>query len=130
MTPWLTCLFTATSATCVTGLVLVDTAVHWSIFGQAVILLLLQLGGLGVCYPDFDHPFAFAPSYRLVSAPGDGLGHEPGPGSRGGAGGAPRPDGHNACGGDWSGPAGHSVCASVWTAGYLVFHFSQHLCLL
>ena len=47
MTPWLTCLFTATSATCVTGLVLVDTAVHWSVFGQAVILALLQLGGLG-----------------------------------------------------------------------------------
>ena len=46
-TPWLTCLFTATSATCVTGLVLVDTAVHWSVFGQGVILLLLQLGGLG-----------------------------------------------------------------------------------
>ncbi len=38
MTPWLACLFTATSATCVTGLVLVDTAVHWSVFGQAVII--------------------------------------------------------------------------------------------
>ena len=35
VTPWLTCLFTATSATCVTGLILVDTAVHWSVFGQA-----------------------------------------------------------------------------------------------
>ena len=45
--PFLDALFTATSATCVTGLVLVDTAVHWSVFGQAVILLLLQLGGLG-----------------------------------------------------------------------------------
>ena len=32
-TSWLTCLFTATSATCVTGLILVDTAVHWSVFG-------------------------------------------------------------------------------------------------
>ena len=42
-TPWLTCLFTATSATCVTGLVLVDTAIHWSVFGQAVILLLLKI---------------------------------------------------------------------------------------
>lgn len=47
VTPWLTCLFTATSATCVTGLVQVDTMLHWSGFGQAVILLLLQLGGLG-----------------------------------------------------------------------------------
>lgn len=46
-TPWLTCLFTAASATCVTGLVQVDTVLHWSGFGQAVILVLLQLGGLG-----------------------------------------------------------------------------------
>ena len=45
--PWLTCLFTATSATCVTGLVLVDTALAWSWFGQAVILCMIQLGGLG-----------------------------------------------------------------------------------
>lgn len=43
----LTCLFTATSSTCVTGLVLVDTATQWSIFGQAVILAMIQLGGLG-----------------------------------------------------------------------------------
>ena len=43
----LTCLFTATSSTCVTGLVLVDTATQWSFFGQAVILGLIQLGGLG-----------------------------------------------------------------------------------
>lgn len=43
----LTCLFTATSSTCVTGLVLVDTATQWSLFGQAVILGLIQLGGLG-----------------------------------------------------------------------------------
>lgn len=46
-TSWLTCLFTATSATCVTGLVRVDTMLHWSGFGQGVILVLLQLGGLG-----------------------------------------------------------------------------------
>ncbi len=39
--------FTATSATCVTGLVVKDTAVHWTMFGQAVILLLIQIGGLG-----------------------------------------------------------------------------------
>ena len=40
-------LFTATSATCVTGLVVYDTFAHWSIFGQVVILILIQLGGLG-----------------------------------------------------------------------------------
>ena len=42
------CLFTATSAVCVTGLVVRDTATHWSVFGQAVILLLIQIGGMGV----------------------------------------------------------------------------------
>ncbi len=41
-------LFTATSATCVTGLVLHDTATYWSPFGQAVILALIQVGGMGV----------------------------------------------------------------------------------
>jgi trk system potassium uptake protein TrkH len=40
-------LFTATSAVCVTGLVLVDTYTHWTIFGQVIILLLIQVGGLG-----------------------------------------------------------------------------------
>lgn len=43
----LTALFTATSATCVTGLSVVDTTAHWSVFGQGVILFLIQLGGLG-----------------------------------------------------------------------------------
>ena len=41
-------LFTATSATCVTGLSVVDTTSHWSPFGQAVVLGLIQLGGLGL----------------------------------------------------------------------------------
>ena len=41
-------LFTATSATCVTGLVIYDTATYWSTFGQAVILMLIQIGGMGV----------------------------------------------------------------------------------
>lgn len=40
-------LFTATSAVCVTGLVIVDTYTHWTIFGQIVILFLIQIGGLG-----------------------------------------------------------------------------------
>lgn len=44
----LTALFTATSATCVTGLVTVDTGGHWSTFGELVILALIQIGGLGV----------------------------------------------------------------------------------
>ncbi|WZL74501.1 TrkH family potassium uptake protein [Clostridiaceae bacterium 35-E11] len=39
--------FTATSAVCVTGLVVVDTATHWTVFGQTVIILLIQIGGLG-----------------------------------------------------------------------------------
>lgn len=46
-TPFLTALFTATSATCVTGLVVVDTASYYSLFGEIVILVLIQLGGLG-----------------------------------------------------------------------------------
>ena len=40
-------LFTATTSTCVTGLVVVDTATHWSLFGQIVILILIQIGGIG-----------------------------------------------------------------------------------
>jgi trk system potassium uptake protein TrkH len=45
---WLTALFTATSAVCVTGLVVVDTQTHWSMFGQIVIIILIQIGGLGI----------------------------------------------------------------------------------
>ena len=41
-------MFTAVSATCVTGLVVKDTATYWSLFGQAVILMLIQIGGMGV----------------------------------------------------------------------------------
>lgn len=41
-------LFTATSAVCVTGLSVVDTATHWTGFGQGIILLLIQVGGLGI----------------------------------------------------------------------------------
>lgn len=40
-------LFTSTSATCVTGLILFDTYTHWSIFGQIILLILIQIGGLG-----------------------------------------------------------------------------------
>lgn len=41
------CFFTATSATCVTGLIRFDTATHWTMFGQLVILSLIQIGGVG-----------------------------------------------------------------------------------
>lgn len=47
VTPFLDCMFTATSATCVTGLVVVDTFLHWSVFGRVVIITLIQIGGLG-----------------------------------------------------------------------------------
>lgn len=48
VTPFNESLFTATSAVCVTGLVVHDTGSYWSTFGQAVILILIQIGGLGV----------------------------------------------------------------------------------
>ena len=47
-TPFVDALFTATTATCVTGLVVVPTAAAWSVFGHIVILILIQLGGLGI----------------------------------------------------------------------------------
>ena len=46
-TSYLNALFVATSATCVTGLTPLDTGAHWSLFGQLVILILIQTGGLG-----------------------------------------------------------------------------------
>ena len=58
-TPFNEALFTATSAVCVTGLVVRDTASHWSAFGQGVILALIQIGGLGVV--------TVAASFALVS---------------------------------------------------------------
>ena len=47
-TGFMDALFTAVSAVCVTGLVVKDTASSWSVFGQAVILTLIQIGGMGV----------------------------------------------------------------------------------
>ncbi len=46
--PFLNALFTSTSAVCVTGLIVVDTATYFSIWGQAIILILIQIGGLGI----------------------------------------------------------------------------------
>ena len=48
VTPFNQALFTSTSAVCVTGLVVQDTATYWSLFGQSIILILIQIGGLGV----------------------------------------------------------------------------------
>lgn len=47
-TPFIDALFTATTSVCVTGLVTVSTASHWSGFGQLIVLLLIQFGGLGI----------------------------------------------------------------------------------
>lgn len=47
-TPFLEALFTATSAVCVTGLVVHDTVTYWSTFGQAIIMILIQIGGMGI----------------------------------------------------------------------------------
>ena len=47
-TPFIDALFAATTSSCVTGLVVVDTFAHWSVFGQIIILILIQIGGLGV----------------------------------------------------------------------------------
>lgn len=47
-TPYIDALFTATTSVCVTGLIVETTMTHWSLFGQAVILVLVQIGGLGV----------------------------------------------------------------------------------
>lgn len=48
VTPFNEALFTSTSAVCVTGLIVQDTGTYWSVFGQAVIITLIQIGGLGV----------------------------------------------------------------------------------
>lgn len=46
-TSFMTAFFTSTSATCVTGLIVADTFTHWTLFGQVVLLFLIQIGGLG-----------------------------------------------------------------------------------
>lgn len=46
-TDFISALFTATSSTCVTGLIVFDTWTHWSLFGQIIILIMIQIGGLG-----------------------------------------------------------------------------------
>jgi trk system potassium uptake protein len=61
--PFLDALFTATSATCVTGLVVVDTGTTFTLFGQLVILALIQVGGLG--FMTFATMFAFLLGKRI-----------------------------------------------------------------
>jgi len=47
VTPFIDCIFTSTSAVCVTGLVVLDTGTYWTYFGKTVIMLLIEIGGLG-----------------------------------------------------------------------------------
>ena len=47
-TSFIDAVFTSTSAVCVTGLVTVDTGTHWNLFGQTVIMLLIEIGGLRI----------------------------------------------------------------------------------
>lgn len=76
---WLDALFTATSATCVTGLAVVDTGSFFSPVGQAIILLLIQLGGLGIM--SFTSLAAYLWRHRISIADriavGQGLLHDP-----------------------------------------------------
>ncbi|NLW90136.1 MAG: Trk family potassium uptake protein [Syntrophomonadaceae bacterium] len=58
-TAYIDCLFISTSATCINGLVTLDTATHWTLFGKIVILFLIQIGGLGV--------MSFAVFYALLA---------------------------------------------------------------
>ena len=59
MTPFMEALFTSTSAVCVTGLIVHDTATYWSSFGQFIIIVLIQIGGMGV--------ITVAASFALIS---------------------------------------------------------------
>ncbi|MGQ9678346.1 MAG: TrkH family potassium uptake protein [bacterium] len=64
--PFLDALFTATSATCVTGLIVRDTGSYFTTFGQVIILLLIQLGGLGIM--TFSTSVAIVLGHRLAPA--------------------------------------------------------------
>lgn len=75
-TPFVDSLFTATSATCVTGLVVYDTYSHWSLFGQWVILIMIQIGGLGfmtvfsLIFSAFKKPLRLRERRNLMQAAG------------------------------------------------------------
>ena len=72
-TRFIDALFTATSAACVTGLVVLDTATHWSPFGQVVIMLLIQAGGFGIMAGSTLLLFLFLPPHD-AARPGPGPG--------------------------------------------------------
>src|SRR5690606_28583569 len=66
--PFIDALFTATSASCVTGLIVVDTATYFSLKGQLVLLMLFQLGGLGI--------ISFATFFSTFFTKGVGIKHQ------------------------------------------------------
>ncbi|MBA3286304.1 MAG: ATPase, partial [Nitrosopumilus sp.] len=66
--PFLTAFFTSTSASCVTGLIVVDTPTYWSLKGQIIIMLLIQAGGLNIV--------AFAAFFASFSTTGMGIKHQ------------------------------------------------------
>lgn len=63
--PFIDCFFTATSAVCVTGLSIYDTSTRFSIFGQIILVLLIQIGGLGIMLLSFSVLFMFKRSISL-----------------------------------------------------------------
>ena len=67
-TDFLTALFTSTSATCVTGLVVTNTYLHWSLFGQIIIITLIQIGGLGFITFGFGFSLFLRKKSRYASA--------------------------------------------------------------
>ncbi|MBP3311594.1 MAG: potassium transporter Trk, partial [Butyricicoccus sp.] len=75
VTNFLDALFTATSATCVTGLVVADTFTNWTVFGQIVIALLIQVGGLGfvTIITFFNIAAGKKLGYRTMANASDGL---------------------------------------------------------
>lgn len=66
-TSFLTALFTSATSVCVTGLVVVDTFSHWSLFGKVIILVLIQIGGLGVITIWASFMLAFRKRFSLQS---------------------------------------------------------------
>ncbi|MBE6902202.1 MAG: potassium transporter Trk [Ruminococcaceae bacterium] len=74
-TSYFDCLFTATSATCVTGLIVFDTYTQWNLFGQIIIALLIQIGGLGfvTIITFFNIAAGKKLGYRTIAVAADGL---------------------------------------------------------
>ena len=74
-TPMFECLYTATSATCVIGLTVLDTLSHWNLFGQIIIALLIQVGGLGfvTIITFFNIAAGKKLGYRTMANAADGL---------------------------------------------------------